>query len=96
MADELADPGPGDAAKVEQRDASVSEVVRRKGGDASRGAGAGNRSAEAIAAEALEDGPVRNAVLAPRTRSPPTSPISFTSAIGTVSREAISALRLTT
>ena len=56
VADELADPGPRHPAHVEQADAAVAQIVRAESGDAGRGTGTGDRGAEAIAAEAMEDG----------------------------------------
>jgi len=64
LADEFADPGPRDSAQVEQRDAAVSEVVRGELRHASRGAGTSERSAKAVAAEALEDRTLRQTILA--------------------------------
>jgi hypothetical protein len=64
VADELADPRPGHPAEVEQRDAAVAQVVRAEHRYAGSGAGTGNRGAEAIAAEALEDRALRDAILA--------------------------------
>jgi hypothetical protein len=68
MADELADPRPGHPAEVEQRDAPMPEVVRAERWHAGRGAGALNRGAEAVAAEALEDRPLGDAIFARHQR----------------------------
>src|SRR5690349_428378 len=61
---EFPDPGPGDAAQVLERDAPVTEVVGRESRDAGGGAGACDRGAEAVAAEACEDAPLGRTIVA--------------------------------
>ncbi len=58
LPDVLADPRPGDAGKVKQRDPAVAQVVWREGRDPGGGAGTSQRRSELVAAEALEDTPV--------------------------------------
>jgi hypothetical protein len=68
VADELADPRPRHPAQVEQGDTTVAKVVRTERRDASGRAGTRESGAETIAAEAMEDGLLRNSVLARHKR----------------------------
>jgi DNA-binding NarL/FixJ family response regulator len=62
MSDKLTDSGPRHPAEVEQADSAMPKVMGREAWHAERGASARDRGAEAIAAETLEDGPLRNAI----------------------------------
>src|SRR5512133_2978947 len=64
MTDLLANPRPRHPAQVEQRDAPVAQIVRRERRHAGGGAGPCDCRAEAVAAEAVEDGPLGDAIVA--------------------------------
>jgi hypothetical protein len=64
LADRLADPRPWATRQVQEADTAVPEIVRREGRDTCRSAGAGDGCSEAVAAEVLEDTPLRDAIVA--------------------------------
>ncbi|HEX6491277.1 MAG TPA: hypothetical protein VF002_07870, partial [Gaiellaceae bacterium] len=64
MPDEFADPSPWHTSEVQERHPSVSEIVRRERWDAGGGAGSHQCRAEAVGSEALEDLPLRKAIVA--------------------------------
>jgi hypothetical protein len=64
VADLLPDPRPRHPGQVQQRDAAVAKIVRREVGDTCGGACASDGGSEAVAAEALKHGALRDAILA--------------------------------
>ena len=63
VSDELPDPSPGEPLSVEERDAAVTEIVRRERCDSSRATGARDRGPEALLREAAEDDALRDAIV---------------------------------
>jgi hypothetical protein len=75
LADELADQRPGHVAEMEQRDAAVSEVVRRPERDRGRPACLRDRGPERVGTGVREQPSVRVAVFRARRGARPRAPV---------------------
>ena len=64
LAHVLTDPGPRVALEVAERDAAVPQIVRREGGNTRGRTGSSDGGSETVGGDALEDAPLRSAVLA--------------------------------